>query len=454
MYFCNFPEDFSVTRGRLIRLWIAEGFIVEKVGQTLEQVADEYLDELVQMSLVHVNKCNFEGRVMSCRVYNLVRGFILSKSKKDNFFTVITKPHTNLDQKHRRLSLHSCSTSTLQGKDFSHVRTFSIFGLDNHLESMARELFSKFKLLKVLDLEDASLEHFPKEVVKLFLLRYLSLRNTKIKSVPRSIKKLQNLMILDLRQTFVTTLPEEISEIHKLLYLLVSFQDKDKNHAAVGAEVSPGIGHLELLHKLSLIKANNKKGSIVEELGKLTELRKLGITELKKEDGKDLCASIAKMEHLTSLYVKSASIDEYLDLNYVDMFPQMINNLFLGGRLHNIPRWIRSLGGLCKIELKWSKLKNSPLEALGALPSLKELYLHDAYSGEVLEFGAEWFVELRILVIDQCSSLKIVVIQEPAMPKLQKLIIKNCNSLTMVRIAINTVTRLEEMVPQELICFL
>ena len=56
VYFCNVPKDFSVTRGRLIRLWIAEGFIVEKVDQTLEQVADEYLGELVQMSLVHVNK--------------------------------------------------------------------------------------------------------------------------------------------------------------------------------------------------------------------------------------------------------------------------------------------------------------------------------------------------------------------------------------------------------------
>ena len=283
---------------------------------------------------------------------------------------------------------------------------------------MAGELFSKFKLLKVLDLEDAALEHFPKEVVKLFLLRYLSLRNTKIKSVPQSIKKLRNLIILDLRQNFIIMLPEEIRELHKLLYLLVSFQDRDKNHAAVGAEVSPGIGHLELLQMLSLIKANNKMGSIVEELGKLTELRKLGITELKKEDGKELCASIEKMEHLTSLYVKSASVDENLDLNYVDMFPQMIKNIFLGGRLHNIPRWIPSLSGLCKIELKWSKLENSLLEALRDLPSLEELYLHDAYSGEVLEFGAEWFVDLRILVIEQCSSLKKVAIPEPAMPKL------------------------------------
>jgi disease resistance protein RPM1 len=108
---------------------------------------------------------------------------------------------------------------------------------------------------------------------------------------------------------------------------------------------------------------------------------------------------------------------------------------------------------LCKIELKWSKLENSPLEALWALPSLRSSICMMLTVVRCLNLGAEWFVELRILVIEQCSSLKKVVIPEPAMPKLQKLIIKNCNSLTMVRIAINTVTRLEEMVPQELICF-
>ncbi|GMY30824.1 disease resistance protein RPM1-like, partial [Fagus crenata] len=159
--------------------------------------------------------------------------------------------------------------------------------------------------------------------------------------------------------------------------------------------------HLSRRTRRRVTLLNKKKGNIVEELG--TELRKLGITELKKEDGKDLCASIEKREHLTSLYVKSASIDEYLDLNYVDMFLQMINNLFLGGRLHNIPGWIRSLTKQFVL-----------LEALWDLPSLEELYPHDAYSGEVLEFGADWFVELRILVIEQCSSLKKVVIQETA----------------------------------------
>jgi hypothetical protein len=70
-------------------------------------------------------------------------------------------------------------------------------------------------------------------------------------------------------------------------------------------------------------------------------------------------------------------------------------------------------------------LENSPLEALGALPSLKELHLHDAYSGEELVFETEWFVELRMLEIEQFSQLCMVVIRETAMPKLQKLTIAN-----------------------------
>ena len=451
MYFCNFPEDYSVTRGRLIRLWIAEGFIEEKRGQTLEQVADEYLDELVQMSLVQVSRWDCEGRVRSCRVSNLARGFILSKSEKENFVTVITRPQTNLSQKHRRLSLHICTTNILQGKDFSHVRSFSMFGGDKSFELLVRGVFSNFRLLRVLDLENAVLLVFPQQVVTLNLLRYLSLRNTKIDSLPKSIKKLQNLMVLDLRQTSVLELPMGILEIPKLLYLLVDA--RGRNNAIAGVEVSQGIGCLKLLQKLSLIKANNKNGSIVEELGNLIELRKLGITELKNKDSCAFCASIEKMGNLSSLYVESTN--EFLDLNHVKKSPQMIENLSLGGRLHNIPEWILSLKGLFKLELKWSQLTKSPLEVLWGLPSLKVLHLHDAYSGEVLEFRAGWFLELRILVIEQCWWLKCVVIPGLAMPKLQKLTIENCNSLTMVRIAISTLTHLEKTnVPQHLLEFL
>ncbi|XP_030964856.1 disease resistance protein RPM1-like [Quercus lobata] len=422
-YFCNFPEDYSIKCGRLIHLWVAERFIEQKRVKTLEQVAYEYLDELIQMSLVQASRWDLDGRVRSCRVSNLVRGFILSESMKDNFFTVVRRQHTSLGgEKICRLSLHNCSPSILQSKDLSYLRTFSLFGRDNRIESLTRSFFRKFRLLTVLDLENAASHHFPEEAVKLNLLSYLSLRNTKIESVPKSIKKLRNLIILDLRKTHVTIFPMEIVELRKLIYLLVG--DRDIYQAAVGAQLSSGIGCLTMLEKLSLIKANDKNRSIVKELGNLIRMRKLGITELKVEDGKNLCASIEKMVHLCSLYVNSASKEEYLDLNYVTNSPQLINSLILGGRLEEIPAWICKLNSLSKIELKWSKLQNSPLEAIQALPSLKELHLYDAYTGTVMEFSAECFLGLKMLEIEQCNRLSKVVIQERALPKLQKLTIK------------------------------
>ena len=149
----------------------------------------------------------------------------------------------------------------------------------------------------------------------------------------------------DRRRCLHTYLQQKMYIQQKLLYLLVDA--RGRNNAIAGVEVSQGIGCLKWLQKLSLIKANNKNGSIVEELGNLIELRKLGITELKNKDSCAFCASIEKMGNLSSLYVESTN--EFLDLNHVKKSPQMIENLFLGGRLHNIPEWILSLKGLFKL---------------------------------------------------------------------------------------------------------
>nr|POE84422.1 disease resistance protein rpm1 [Quercus suber] len=158
--------------------------------------------------------------------------------------------------------------------------------------------------LSDLYLENVALHRIPKKVFKLTLLRHLSLRNTRIKSVPKSIKKLQNLRMFKLEESLVTDLPREITKLRSLLCLSVSCQGiKD---VAVGVEVFLRSGCFTSLQILSLIKASYKNKSIVKELGNLTNLTELRITELKKEDGKDFCASIEMMEHLSSLDVNSA----------------------------------------------------------------------------------------------------------------------------------------------------
>ncbi|THG21096.1 hypothetical protein TEA_003179 [Camellia sinensis var. sinensis] len=51
LYFGIMPEDYSIQAGRLIRLWITEGFVEKQNRKTLEEVAEEYLTELIHRRL-------------------------------------------------------------------------------------------------------------------------------------------------------------------------------------------------------------------------------------------------------------------------------------------------------------------------------------------------------------------------------------------------------------------
>ena len=159
-------------------------------------------------------------------------------SEKVNFINVLRSPSASLGgEKTRPLSLHNCFPSMLQRTDLSYVRSFSMYGVENFSESMAKELLKKFKLITSLEMENAALKHFPEEVFNLPLLRYLSLRSTRIDSVPKSIKKtLPNLIIVDFRNTLITKLPKEIFGLPKLLSLFVGCPN-----AVVGAQVYLGI---------------------------------------------------------------------------------------------------------------------------------------------------------------------------------------------------------------------
>ncbi|GMP47023.1 hypothetical protein CsSME_00014963 [Camellia sinensis var. sinensis] len=67
LYFGIMPEDYSIKAGRLTRLWIAEGFVEEQNGKTLEEVTEAYLTELIHRRLVQVSETKFVGRVRECR---------------------------------------------------------------------------------------------------------------------------------------------------------------------------------------------------------------------------------------------------------------------------------------------------------------------------------------------------------------------------------------------------
>ncbi|KAL7217974.1 hypothetical protein ACSBR2_011239 [Camellia fascicularis] len=63
LYLSVFPEDCFIDHWRLIRLWVAEGFVEMKAGMTKEEVAESYLNELINRSLVQVAEMRNDGRL-------------------------------------------------------------------------------------------------------------------------------------------------------------------------------------------------------------------------------------------------------------------------------------------------------------------------------------------------------------------------------------------------------
>ncbi|KAF8394131.1 hypothetical protein HHK36_020337 [Tetracentron sinense] len=220
LYLGFFPEDYLIEPSRLIKLWTAEGFVSEKGGLTIEEVAESHLHELINRSLIQVAETNWEGRVKWCRVHDFIREIILSKLRDQNCGVIITKQHTKLPQKVRWLSIHNSVDNVPENKIFSHLRSLFIFGVDTIPKSYVHSFFSSIRLLRVLDLRDAPLEKLPNEIVNLFYLRYLSLRRTKIKKLPKMIGKLQNLETLDLKGTSVRELPSKLFKIQQLRHLI------------------------------------------------------------------------------------------------------------------------------------------------------------------------------------------------------------------------------------------
>ncbi|PRQ19016.1 putative P-loop containing nucleoside triphosphate hydrolase, leucine-rich repeat domain, L [Rosa chinensis] len=461
LYLSIFPDLYKIEHMKLIRLWLAEGFVIGKEGRTPEEAAESYLRELLDRSLIQAAETSTDGRVKSYRIHDLLREIVILKSKEQNFAAIEKDQGTMWpDEKVRRLSIVNTLQNIHQKRTPSRLRSLLVFGVEDSLTDfpIPKLFHTSLQLLTVLDLEGAHLEMFPIEVVKLLLLKYLSLRHTKVKQIPSSIKKLQNLETLDLKHSHVVELPAEILNLKRLRHLLVyryEVESYARFNARKGVKIPAGISSLQSLQKLCFIEANQYSGALMAELGRMNQLRRLGIYKLREEHGATLCSSVQNMTSLRSLSVFSAEKEKIIDLSHISRAPPFLQRLYLAGRLENLPHWISSLQNLVRLFLKWSRLKEDPLVHLRGLPNLVHLELLQVYDGESLHFEAGGFPSLKLLGIDKLDELQSVTIEEGAMPCLEKLIIQRCKCLKKVPSGIEHLTNLKLLeffdMPDELI---
>jgi hypothetical protein len=145
-------------------MWMAEGFIQKiqhETGRedTMEDVGERYLRELVQRCMVLVGKISSLGRIKTCRIHDLMRDFCVSKAQAENFLQITNIRSMEESEAHigkiRRLAINVESDDDylkvkgIKFNEYPYLRSLLYFG---QLDLPFKESrFKKFKLLRVLN---------------------------------------------------------------------------------------------------------------------------------------------------------------------------------------------------------------------------------------------------------------------------------------------------------------
>ncbi|XP_071939054.1 putative late blight resistance protein homolog R1B-8 [Coffea arabica] len=230
LYFAAFREDEKIGAKKLMRLWIAEGFVEKIEGKRSEDIAEEYLMDLIGRNLVMVGKNRSIGGVKTCYIHDLIFEFCKDEAKEKNFLQVL-RGYDELSTFNEPPNLPRLSICS-SGKDFMKSKLFcpclsTLLFFDatpgyNKLKLLNISfLFCIYKHLKVLNLEGINLmlKELPAEVESLLCLRYLALRASEMEFIPPSIAKLSHLETFCLYSNEEVSLPDSIWNMKKLRHV-------------------------------------------------------------------------------------------------------------------------------------------------------------------------------------------------------------------------------------------
>ncbi|XP_045084215.1 disease resistance protein RPM1 isoform X1 [Aegilops tauschii subsp. strangulata] len=448
LYCGIFPEDYEIRRDELIRLWIAEGFVEQRGPHiTLEEVGNEYLNEIAQRSLLQVVQRDADGIAQTFQMHDLVRDIVISKCTVEKFSLLLDSSRDTMRSREaRRVSVLKADSieDTLDGGE--KIRSFILF--DRRVSSSWVETATgNFRLLRVLSLRFTEITKLPDVVTTLFNLRYLDLSHTNLEVVPKALCKLRKLQSLDLIVTRVVELPPEIKKLTELRFLLtVVIHEYDGRifDCFQAAKVHPGICLLKDMQELRYVEANK---DLVVNLCNLTLLRTLGIMKAKCEHIKQLWTSITRLVHLSKLDIISYAKEEVLNLENLDPLPNL-ENFYLKGKLEGgvIPTIFSGFRKLSDLRMGWSRLQADPIPSFAHLSHLVELHLYRVYEGQIMTFRTGWFPKLEKLYLADMEQLSCIEVEAQTMPILNYMQLIGLRSMLVVPAGFQNLTSLQQVV--------
>ncbi|XP_047971417.1 putative late blight resistance protein homolog R1B-16 [Salvia hispanica] len=271
LFMAMFPEDENIRASRLIRLWVAEGFLKHHSGysESIEEEAEEYLEDLVKRNLVIVNSKKSDGKIKCCGLHDMVRDLCIRKAHDEKFLHVIhghVIPQSMINE--RRISLRLSSIADIWCPTAHSILCFELQSFPSSPTFLRR-----FRLLRILDAVSQRSKELPSQGGK-FPFEDMSI-----------IGSLPNLQVFKLRdQPFSKTWETTDGEFPQLRYLLIeksglqtwiteSSHFPRLKHLVLRfceslREIPQGIGEIPTLE---LIEVDSSNKSIVESAKQIAE---------------------------------------------------------------------------------------------------------------------------------------------------------------------------------------
>ncbi|XP_057800185.1 putative late blight resistance protein homolog R1B-16 [Salvia miltiorrhiza] len=382
LYMGVFEEDDSVRVSTLKKLWVSEGFLKPKNGKSLENIAIEFLQDLVDRNLILVDKVGSTGKIKFVKIHDLLRDLCLNQSKKDGFYHVIEKSSPRGMSSQRRVviprnmpkkkvldDLQSMPRARSMISEYGNVPHIKNSGLLRTLHA-----YRKFRYL-------GDKRYVDKSLVSYVNLRHLAFEVGSMSLIFTSFTCFWNLHILIVSCIEEFTAPAEIWRMPQLRHIEMTggrfYLPEPSSDDVVVME------NLLVLERIANFKCSE------EVVKRIPNIKKLRIEYFRRggieQDDYYCVNNIKRLCKLESLYI-SCWYDFRASL-YALTFPQSLKKLTLN----------------MKNDLEWEKM----LEKIGALPLLEKFKLYRGCFGTgKWEMVEGQFPSLKYLGLHSCPSLK------------------------------------------------